>query len=266
MFFTTFTPGASAAEPAACMAAALAECGERRDALVKKIGQVPFERADNLIKQAEDTLCRLQMAGRVGNEVLLRGARRLRRMVFVLVCVSGVLCAFLHQLYAAVEAEDPFSPAYQNSAVLAASLCLVVGYASRLHLVSYYEDILRFQLDDCFVVSTLGPKALAGPHPSTLDDLSPDDEAVWHQLKKTLSLTISDFRRLKRFSDADWAQLARSEETLAGLHGKAAAYRAAIGSPWLNRSDADCRKRAVLKTIEAHKIKRGLEDRLEAPE
>jgi hypothetical protein len=87
------------------------------------------------------------MAIRAANRMeLSRGELRLRRPTWILLWVSVALCAVLHQ------ADD-------YTAALVCYVCLLAGYASRLHLLSHYEYILRYELEDWATLGFPGMRA-----------------------------------------------------------------------------------------------------------
>ena len=257
MFYTTYSPGCDGTQAGATkMDACLDECRTRRRDLLRCIAQVPFERADNLIKGAEDATERLFIASFTLNE-LLRSAGRRRQLLYGLMTVlsSVLVVVFLH-LYAIVETESPLSSVLLYAVLLIMAFALVAGYAARAHLHAYYDHLIRDALDTSFLrgfhtaggkefglddsaaaaaaavsSSTSSPPASAtdAPMPSRPTQPSESTDATWQQLKKTLDLSPADLRRLGRVRPADLRRLSATASRLRLLHSTASTYRRAMG-------------------------------------
>eukprot|EP00754_Rhynchopus_humris_P036619 Rhum_TRINITY_DN18713_c0_g1::Rhum_TRINITY_DN18713_c0_g1_i1::g.168217::m.168217 len=250
MFYTTFSPGCDGTQAGATkMDACLDECRARRRDLLRCIAQVPFERADNLIKGAEDATERLFVASFTLNELLRRAGRRRQLLYGLMTVLSSVLVVVFLHLYAIVETESPLSSVLLYAVLLIMGFALVAGYAARAHLHAYYDHLIRDALDDCFLrgFHTAGGKefgqddsaaassssspasAADAPLPSRPTQPSESTDATWQQLKKTLDLTPADLRRLGRVRPVDLRRLSATASRLRLLHSTASTYRRAMG-------------------------------------
>ena len=217
-FYTIFTPGKNGG----LSDVALSECEAQRSELLSQLQQVPIERADNIIKQAEDAAARVLTASLVTNEFLRRAGKQKARLLALMTAVAVVLSAAVLQIYFITEVDNPFSQLFFYCCTMIVTLVCLAAFTARSHLHTYYRELIS-SIDTCFYVTH---KPTDGN-----TDISPDLESRWLQVRETMALTPSNLSvvaSLKRTTQHKLESLADAKKKLNNLHVKANRYREAI--------------------------------------
>eukprot|EP01060_Flectonema_neradi_P027733 TRINITY_DN37346_c0_g1_i1.p1 TRINITY_DN37346_c0_g1~~TRINITY_DN37346_c0_g1_i1.p1 ORF type:complete len:460 (+),score=78.63 TRINITY_DN37346_c0_g1_i1:62-1441(+) len=218
MFYTVFTPG----KQGHLSEVALKECEVRRADLLAQLQQVPIERADNIIKQAEDAAARVETASLVTNELLRRAGKQKTRSVALMTAVAVALSAALLQIHFITEVDSPFSQVFFYCCIMLVTLACLAAFTARSHLHAHYAKLLT-NIDSCFYI-THKPDGAA-------EEISHDLESRWLQVRETMSLSpanLSVFSSLKKTQQQQLSNLSELKKQLFILHEKADRYRNAI--------------------------------------
>eukprot|EP00755_Sulcionema_specki_P010219 Sspe_Gene.45884::Locus_22788_Transcript_1_1_Confidence_1.000_Length_1644::g.45884::m.45884 len=217
--YTIFTPGL--ANPLPHMTSTLEECKHQRANLLEMVRRVPIDRADNMIKQLEETKTRIFMASRVCNEVLSRHTALRRKAIGYVSMLSLVLAALLAHLHSTIEEADPLSPLFVNGLCVSLTIAVTVGLAAR-HWLRSNDKLLLINLDDSFNC------CYADSRPIRSSKVSDEVKETWCQVKSTMSLEPSHttFRYLRAISSKTLRMYEeRCDDVIQKLRSRAVVYR-----------------------------------------